>query len=668
MSRKIALVGNPNSGKTTLFNALTGSTQYVGNWPGVTVEKKEGKLKKCRSEAKVIDLPGIYSLSPYTLEEVIARDFILEERPDVIINIIDASNLERNLYLTTQVIELGVPTVVALNMIDIVNKRGDKIDTAKLSDEIGCPVVELSAVKNAGIAELVAAVMSVKDAPRPQRFSPDIEKALCAISDMAAGSAASGKYNERWLALKLLERDENLRGKVTFSDAQSAKIEQATAVLEEKQDDDIESIMTNERYVRISALLAGIYKKQSRPKLSVSDKIDKVLTNRILALPIFFLIMWGIYYVSIQTVGDWTIGWVEELVGWVAGLIVGPMEAAGAAPWLISLVDTGIFGGVGGVLVFVPQLMILYLFISLLEDCGYMARVAFIMDRIFRRFGLSGKSFIPMLIGTGCSVPGIMASRTIENENDRRMTIMLTPFVPCGAKLPVFALFVAMVFRNASWIGPSMYLIGIVMVILSGIVLKRTRLFAGKPAPFIMELPDYKLPRFKGVVIHMWEKGKSFIIKAGTIIFLASAVIWFLQSFSFSFQYLGEGGIESSMLAGIGRVDRADICTAWFWKLAVCGGGCDWPCCQRSGGLHILDHKHGYTDCIYPGQRVCVYDIHASGGALCSSDRCDSPRDGRMEVDTDCSWVSDRAGIRIGNSRQSDRTIDLPRELYRVVW
>ena len=571
MSRKIALVGNPNSGKTTLFNALTGSTQYVGNWPGVTVEKKEGKLKKYRSGADVIDLPGIYSLSPYTLEEVIARDFILNEKPDVIINIIDASNLERNLYLTTQIIELGVPTVAALNMIDIVDKRGDKIDMTALSEALGCPVVALSAVKGTGITELISAALSVSDAPRPQRFSTDVEKALRAVTDAAAGWDAADKYNPRWLALKLLERDENLLGKVLLSGEQLAQISKATAALEEKEDDDIESIMTNERYERISALLAGIYRKQSRKGLSVSDKIDKVLTNRILALPIFFLIMWGIYYVAIQSVGDWTIGWVEELIGWVAGLIVGPMEAAGAAPWLISLVDTGIFGGIGGVLVFVPQLMILYLFISLLEDCGYMARVAFIMDRIFRRFGLSGKSFIPMLIGTGCSVPGIMASRTIENENDRRMTIMLTPFIPCGAKLPVFALFVAMVFKNASWIGPSMYLIGIVMVILSGIVLKRTRLFAGKPAPFIMELPDYKLPRVKGVIIHMWEKGKSFIIKAGTIIFLASAAIWFLQSFSFSFQYLGESGIDDSMLAGIGRVIAPIFAPLGFgnWPSAV---------------------------------------------------------------------------------------------------
>lgn len=553
MGIRMALAGNPNSGKTTLFNALTGSTQYVGNWPGVTVEKKEGKLKKYK-DAAVVDLPGIYSLSPYTLEEVIARDFILDEKPDVIINIVDASNLERNLYLTTQVVELGVPTVVALNMMDIVEKRGDVIDTKRLEQRLGCPVVPISAVKNAGIQALVEIALTLKKPPQPLQFSKRVEEAIGNIGKIAQGVPELAGFEPRWAAIKLFKRDENLLGKVKLSAQAEEKLEKVRALLESALDDDAESIMTNERYDGVAALLRDAFKKKTRPRLSASDKIDKVLTNRWLALPIFFLIMWGVYFVSIQTVGDWTIGWVEELIGWISGGAEGLLVGWGASDWLLSLVIDGIFGGVGAVLVFVPQLMILYFFISILEDCGYMARVAFIMDRIFRKFGLSGKSFIPMLIGTGCSVPAIMASRTIENENDRKMTIMLTPFIPCGAKLPVFAMFVAMVFREASWVGPSMYLVGIVMVILSGVLLKRTKLFAGKPAPFVMELPNYKLPRIKGVGIHMWEKGKAFIIKAGTVIFVACAAIWFLQSFSFSFQYLAPEQIDQSMLAGIGKV------------------------------------------------------------------------------------------------------------------
>ena len=552
MNIRMALAGNPNSGKTTLFNALTGSTQYVGNWPGVTVEKKEGRLKKYK-DVTVVDLPGIYSLSPYTLEEVIARDFILNERPDVIINIIDASNLERNLYLTTQIIELGVPTVAALNMMDIVEKRGDVVDTKYLEERLGCPVVPISAVKNSGVQVLIEKALSLKKGPQPQTFSRQVEEALEKIRQITQRVPELQSYRPRWAAIKLLERDEDLLSKVKLPIEVQDSLEAERAALEAALDDDAESIMTNERYECIAALLTRAFKKKTRPKLSISDKIDKVLTNRWLALPIFFLIMWGVYYISIQTVGDWTIGWVEELIGWIAGGAESLLVGWGASAWLISLIIDGIFGGVGAVLVFVPQLMILYLFISILEDCGYMARVAFIMDRIFRRFGLSGKSFIPMLIGTGCSVPAIMASRTIENENDRKMTIMLTPFIPCGAKLPVFAMFVAMVFREASWVGPSMYIVGIVMVILSGIILKRTKLFAGKPAPFVMELPEYKLPRIRGVGIHMWEKGKAFIIKAGTIIFVACAVIWFLQSFSFSFQYLDPEQINQSMLAGIGE-------------------------------------------------------------------------------------------------------------------
>ena len=546
MSLKIALAGNPNSGKTTLFNALTGSTQYVGNWPGVTVEKKEGRIKS-NKEITLVDLPGIYSLSPYSLEEVIARDYILNEKPDVIINIVDASNLERNLYLTTQILELGVPTVVALNMMDVVKKRGDEIDTQAMEKVLGCPVVPIAAVKNQGLEDLAKTAAAQKNNPKPQPFSKDIEAALSQINGIIQKDQSLGGYEPRWLAVKLFERDEEVLKRIKASADTLKGVEAVTATVEQKLDDDAESIVTNERYESVSALLSGLFIKKARPKLTTSDKIDKVLTNRWLALPIFFLIMWGVYFVSIQTVGDWTIGWVEELMEWIGGGAESLLVGWGASEWVLSLVVDGIIGGVGAVLVFVPQLMILYLFISILEDCGYMARVAFIMDRIFRRFGLSGKSFIPMLIGTGCSVPGIMASRTIENENDRKMTIILTPFIPCGAKLPVFALFVALVFREASWVGPSMYLVGMLMVILSGVILKRTKLFKGKPAPFVMELPTYKLPRARGVTIHMWEKGKSFIIKAGTVIFVACAVIWFLQSFSFSFEYLGEEGIGESI-------------------------------------------------------------------------------------------------------------------------
>ena len=551
---KIALAGNPNSGKTTLFNALTGSTQYVGNWPGVTVEKKEGKIKGYKQDIRLIDLPGIYSLSPYTLEEVIARNYILNEKPDVVINIVDASNLERNLYLTTQVIELGVPTVVALNMIDIVQKRGDIIDITKLSATLGCAVVEISALKESGLQRLVTQAISAASAPLPLAFSKEVDDAIDEITKIIENNVSAKNYNMRFAALKLFERDEDILQKIQLTKKEQNAIDVIIANVEASLDDDTESIITGERYDSVTRLLQNSYKKTKRPRLSTSDKIDRVLTNRVLALPIFFLIMWGIYFISIQTLGDWTIGWVEGIMGWVSGGVETLLTGWGAAPWLLSLVIDGILGGLTGIFVFVPQLMILFFFISLLEDFGYMARVAFIMDRIFRRFGLSGKSFIPMLIGTGCSIPGVMASRTIENENDRKMTIILTPFIPCGAKLPVFAMFAALIFRGYSWVGPSMYLVGMLMVILSGITLKRTKLFAGKPAPFVMELPNYKLPRLKGVVIHMWEKGKSFIIKAGTIIFIACAFIWFFQNFNWSFQYLGGENIETSILADIGRL------------------------------------------------------------------------------------------------------------------
>lgn len=559
MDIKIALAGNPNSGKTTIFNELTGSTQYVGNWPGVTVEKKAGKLKGYNG-VDITDLPGIYSLSPYSLEEVIARDFIVDEKPDALVNIVDASNIERNLYLTTQLIETGIPVVVGLNMMDVIRKKGSKINTEKISRALGCPVVETSALRGDGVKELAKIAVDVAKSNNSQEglglFDKGVEGCIKGIEDIIDDETATKGYNKRWLAIKLFERDEKILENVNLSPESFDDIERLTQDYEERVDDDAESIIITQRYDYIENLVAKTVKKKSSARLSTSDKIDKVLTNRWLALPIFFGIMWLIYWVSISTLGDYFIGWIESLFEWIGGGVETLLVGAGASDWLQSLILDGIIGGVGGVLVFVPQLMILFFFISLLEDCGYMARVAFIMDRIFRRFGLSGKSFIPMLIGTGCSIPGIMASRTIENEKDRKMTIMLTPFIPCGAKLPVFAMFIAMLFTKQSWVGPLMYLMGITMVIASGIILKRTKLFKGDPAPFVMELPQYRLPRAKGTMIHMWEKAKSFMIKAGTIILVAAVAVWFLQSFSFSLRFLGSDEIESSILAGIGRVFR----------------------------------------------------------------------------------------------------------------
>lgn len=559
MNIKIALAGNPNSGKTTIFNELTGSTQYVGNWPGVTVEKKAGKLKGYNG-VDITDLPGIYSLSPYSLEEVIARDFIVDEKPDALVNIVDASNIERNLYLTTQLIETGIPVVVGLNMMDVIRKNGSKINTEKISRALGCPVVETSALRGDGVKELAKIAVDVAKSNNSQEglglFDQGVEGCIKGIEDIIDGETAAKGYNKRWLAIKLFERDEKILENVKLSPKSFDDIESLTQDYEERADDDAESIIITQRYDYIEDLVKKTVKKKSTAKLSTSDKIDKVLTNRWLALPIFFAIMWLIYWVSISTLGDYFIGWIESLFEWIGGGVETLLVGAGASDWLQSLILDGIIGGVGGVLVFVPQLMILFFFISLLEDCGYMARVAFIMDRIFRRFGLSGKSFIPMLIGTGCSIPGIMASRTIENEKDRKMTIMLTPFIPCGAKLPVFAMFIAMLFTKQSWVGPLMYLMGITMVIVSGIILKKTKLFKGDPAPFVMELPQYRLPRAKGTMIHMWEKAKSFMIKAGTIILVAAVAVWFLQSFSFSLRFLGSGEIESSILAGIGRITR----------------------------------------------------------------------------------------------------------------
>ncbi len=569
MGVKIALIGNPNSGKTTLFNAVTGSTQYVGNWPGVTVEKKEGAVRGYKG-ANLVDLPGIYSLSPYSLEERITREFLTNEAPDAIINIVDSTNIERSLYLTTELLEMNIPMVVALNMTDVAEKEGTRIDASELSKHLGCRVVKTSASDGTGIAELLknTADISYKN-ERPSLlpvFSGPVEEALQRIKEISSAIAKGAP--ERWLTVSLFSRDPMLRHSVPLSNEDLEYIDRQINLCEENLDDDSESIIANERYKFIDNVLKDALEKRSTGLLSLSDRIDMVLTNRLTGLPIFFMIMWGIYYISIQTLGDMTIGWTEELFGKISESVSAMLISGNAAEWLRALVVDGIIGGVGAVLGFVPQLMILFLFISFLEDCGYMARAAFIMDRIFRQFGLSGKSFIPMLVGTGCSVPGIMASRTIENESDRRLTIMLTPFVPCGAKLPVFALFTASFFPENSWVAPSMYIIGISMVIVSGILLKKTELFGGEPAPFVMELPSYRMPKLRGVLTHMWERARAFIIKAGTVIFFAAGLIWFLQAFSWSLQMVDT---NESILASIGSFVAPVFAPLGFgnWQSAV---------------------------------------------------------------------------------------------------
>lgn len=550
MKIKIALLGNPNCGKTTMFNAVTGSTQYVGNWPGVTVEKKEGPVRG-HKDVLLADLPGIYSLSPYTLEERITRNYLTTEKPDAVINIVDSTNIGRSLYLTTELLEMNIPIIIALNMTDAAEKAGVIIDADKLSKSLGCRVIKTSASEGTGIEDLVKNtidIASLKERPETYpRFSGSIEETLEMIS--LAAHKFTGDLPKRWLSVNLFSRDPILRQQLPMEDGDRNDIEGFIKRCEENNDDDSESMIANERYSYIDGILKGTLIKRGGEGLSVSDRIDMVLTNRLLGLPIFFMIMWGIYYISIQTLGDMTIGWTETLFGTISERVSALLSSANVAEWLHALIIDGAIAGVGAVLGFVPQLMILFLLISFLEDCGYMARVAFIMDRIFRQFGLSGKSFIPMLVGTGCSVPGIMASRTIENESDRRLTIMLTPFVPCGAKLPVFALFAAAFFPQQSWVAPSMYMIGIGMVILSGIILKKTDLFGGEPAPFVMELPSYRMPKIKGVLTHMWERSKAFIVKAGTVIFFAAGLIWFLQAFSWSLQMVGP---EESILASIG--------------------------------------------------------------------------------------------------------------------
>lgn len=554
MEYKIALAGNPNCGKTTMFNDLTGSSQYVGNWPGVTVEKKEGKLRT-NKQAVIQDLPGIYSLSPYTLEEVVTRNYLVGEHPDAMINIVDASNLERNLYLTTQLLEIGVPMVIALNMMDLVRKNGDQIDLKKLSEQLGCPIVQTSAVKGEGSSEVAQAALSLAQSkaapPSPLVFSEQLEEILHTISHLIQGRCPA--QNLRWYTIKLFERDEKALEQLSLDQSLLDEIESLRKQAEELFDDDAESIITHERYLTIANLLKSCYRKKSNRQLTTSDKIDRIVTNRILALPIFALVMFVIYYLSITTVGTMMTDWVNDVLFTeiIPPAVEGWLVSLNTAPWLQSLLLDGVIAGVGAVLGFLPQMMVLFLLLALLEDCGYMARIAFIMDRIFRRFGLSGKSFIPMLIGLGCGVPAVQASRTIENDRDRKMTIMTTTFIPCSAKLPIIGLIAGALFNGSGWVATSAYFVGIAAIILSGIILKKTSLFAGEPAPFVMELPAYHLPSIKGVLIHMWDRLKAFVRKAGTIIFLSSIVIWFLSSFNFKLQMVDT---QQSILSSLGKL------------------------------------------------------------------------------------------------------------------
>ena len=576
MSIKIALAGNPNCGKTTLFNALTGSNQFVGNWPGVTVEKKEGKLKG-HKDVTIMDLPGIYSLSPYTLEEVVARNYLINEMPDAIINIVDGTNLERNLYLSTQIMELGIPVVMAINMMDLVQKSGNKIHIDKLSKKLGCEVVEISALKGTGIMKAaekaISAAQSKKKTVPVHEFAQDVEDAIKSVENKLTGTVAEAQ--KRFFAIKLIEKDDKIVEQMKSVPDVSYEVK----ALEDKFDDDTESIITNERYVYISSIIGQCYTKSSTgKKLTTSDKIDRIVTNRWLALPIFAVVMWVVYYVSVTTVGTIVTDWTNDVL---FGEIIPPavesaLEAVNCAAWLQGLILDGIVAGVGAVLGFVPQMLVLFLFLAFLESCGYMARVAFIMDRIFRKFGLSGKSFIPMLIGSGCGVPGVMASRTIENDRDRKMTIMTTTFVPCGAKLPIIAMIAGAFFNNSGWVATSSYFVGIAAIICSGIILKKTKMFAGEPAPFVMELPAYHWPTVGNILRSMWERGWSFIKKAGTIILLSTIVLWFLMGFGWeggSFGMVEE--LNNSILAKIGSA------IAWIfaplgwtkagegWKMAV---------------------------------------------------------------------------------------------------
>ena len=578
MGVKIALAGNPNSGKTTLFNALTGSNQFVGNWPGVTVEKKEGKWKEDK-EVVIMDLPGIYSLSPYTLEEVVARNYLITERPDAILNIVDGTNLERNLYLTTQLLELGIPVVMAINMMDIVRKNGDEINTKKLAEKLGCEVVTISALKGDGIKD--AASRAVKHAGQKagqesvHEFAPEVENYLNEIEGRLGYEIP--EEQKRFYAIKLFERDDKIKDAMK----NAPDVEDIIARAEKEMDDDAESIITNERYSFIGSIIGDCLKKNKTQELTTSDKIDRIVTNRWLALPIFAAVMWLVYYVSVTTVGSILTDWTNDtLFGeWIIPAAQSFFEGIGCADWLTGLIVDGVISGVGAVLGFVPQMLVLFIFLAFLESCGYMARIAFIMDRIFRKFGLSGKSFIPMLIGTGCGVPGVMASRTIENDRDRKMTVMTTTFIPCGAKLPIIALIAGALFDGASWVAPSAYFVGIAAIICSGIILKKTKMFAGDPAPFVMELPAYHMPTVGNVLRSMWERGWSFIKKAGTIITLSTIVVWFLLNFGWTdagFGMLNFDGLEgAAMEAAQAECILAKIGNLIAWIFAPLGWG-DW--------------------------------------------------------------------------------------------
>ncbi len=566
MGVKIALAGNPNCGKTTLFNALTGSNQFVGNWPGVTVEKKEGKLKG-QKEVMIMDLPGIYSLSPYTLEEVVARNYLITERPDAILNIVDGTNLERNLYLSTQLLELGIPVVMAVNMMDVVRKSGDELHLQRLAEKLGCEVAPISALKGDGIwdaaKKAVKAAQEKKAAIPVHEFSPKVEGIM---QEIEARLTDVPEEQKRFYAVKLFEGDDKIREMLD----QAPDVSEITARAEKDMEDDVESIITNERYQYITSVIDGCLNKAGKGKLTVSDKIDRIVTNRWLALPIFAAVMWAVYYISVTTVGTIATDWTNDVL---FGEIIPPaiekvLVSVSCADWLQGLILDGIVAGVGAVLGFVPQMLVLFIFLAFLEACGYMARIAFIMDRIFRKFGLSGKSFIPMLIGTGCGVPGIMASRTIENDRDRKMTIMTTTFIPCGAKLPIIALIAGALFDGASWVAPSAYFVGIAAIICSGIILKKTKLFAGDPAPFVMELPAYHLPTVGNVLRSMWERGWSFIKKAGTVILLSTIFIWFTSSFGIVDGQFGMvDSLSDGFLANIGR--------AFAWLFIPLGWG-DW--------------------------------------------------------------------------------------------
>lgn len=555
MGINVALAGNPNSGKTTMYNVLTGSAQYVGNWPGVTVEKKAGTYKK-NKDIVIVDLPGIYSLSPYTLEEVVSRNYLLDETPDVILNMVDASNIERNLYLTTQMLELNIPVVIALNMMDVVKKRGDKIDTEKLEKEFGCKIVEVSALRQEGIDTLMSEVEKAASSKKGQKvefkFSDDVEQVIEKISNT---SSVSSSKNKRWTSIKLFERDEKLLETFSFSGDDKSVIENMIEEVENKLDDDSESIITNERYEVITNIVSSAVDKV-KMTMTLSDRIDSIVTNRILALPIFVGIMWLVYYITVGTVGTKASDYVNDVIfgdDGIPAMVGSLLESMGVGEVLSGLILKGIVAGVGAVLGFLPLIIVLYLCLGILEDIGYMSRVAFVMDRIFRKFGLSGKSFIPFLIGTGCSVPGIMGARTIENEKDRRMTVTITSFMPCGAKAPIIALIAVAAFDKAAWLGPLTYVLGVLAIIVSGIILKKTKMFSGDPAPFIMELPQYHMPFWKNILLHVWERTKSYAIKAGTVILASTILLWILMNFTPSFKFISfEENNDASIIAVIG--------------------------------------------------------------------------------------------------------------------